>query len=110
MKYWLLLGVAIVLETIATTMLKLSEGFSKPLYAFGSILIFCAIFYMLSIIFNHIPVGVTYAIWSGLGIVLISIISWLFLNQKLDLAAIIGIAFIVIGVVIMQLFSKSTAH
>lgn len=78
MKYWLLLSVCIVLETVATSLLKLSEGFSKPVWGVVSIVIFSVILYVLSLIFKHIPVGIAYAVWSGLGIVLIALVSVIF--------------------------------
>ncbi|MGP1560830.1 MAG: DMT family transporter [Helicobacteraceae bacterium] len=106
MKYWLLLGVCIVLETVATSFLKLSEGFSKPVWGVVSILMFSVIFYVLSLIFKHIPVGIAYAVWSGLGIVLIALVSVIFLGQSIDKPGILGIALIVLGVIVINLFSK----
>ena len=109
-KYWILLGVSITLEVIATSLLKLSDGFAKPLYAVGSLVLFGILFYLLAIVFRHIPMGIAYAIWSGVGIVLISAIAYFFMGQKLDLPAIIGIGMIVAGVVVINLFSKSVSH
>lgn len=75
-KYWVLLGISITLEVVATSLLKLSDGFAKPLYAVGSLVLFGVLFYLLAIVFRHIPVGIAYAIWSGAGIVLISAIAY----------------------------------
>ena len=109
-KYWVLLGISIILEVVATSLLKLSDGFAKPLYAVGSLVLFGILFYMLAIVFRHIPMGIAYAIWSGAGIVLISATAYFFIGQKLDLPAIIGIGMIVAGVVVINLFSKSVSH
>lgn len=110
MKYWVLLCITIILEVIATSLLKLSDGFTKPIYAIISLAIFCVLFYFLSIVFKQIPIGIAYAIWSGVGIVLISLIAYFFMGQKLDAPAIIGILLIIAGVVVINLFSKSVSH
>ncbi len=75
-KYWILLSISITLEVVATSLLKLSDGFTKPLYAVGSLVLFGVLFYLLAIVFRHIPMGIAYAIWSGAGIVLISAIAY----------------------------------
>lgn len=110
MKHWTFLGIAIVAEVIATSALKASDGFSKlgpsVLVATGYI----AAFYFLSLTLRYIPVGVAYAIWAGLGIVLVAAISWVLYGQKLDMAAITGMALIIAGIVVMNLFSKVNAH
>jgi small multidrug resistance pump len=74
------------------------------------VLFYAGAFYFLSLSLRVMPVGVAYAIWSGVGIVLISLIGWVLFKQKLDLAAMIGIAFIVVGVLIVNLFSKAVGH
>jgi len=106
MNKWFVLGIAIVAETIATTALKSSEGFTRlvpsALVAVG----YTVSFYCLSLALRDIPVGVAYAIWSGVGIVLIATFGWVFLGQKLDAPAIIGLALIIAGVITMNLFSK----
>lgn len=107
MLHWVLLAICIVLEVAATTLLKLSNGFSNLYYALSSLLLFWILFFLLSIVFKYIAVGIAYAIWSGVGITLISIVGYIFLGQKLDAPAIIGIALIVLGVVIINVFSKS---
>jgi small multidrug resistance pump len=110
MKHWLFLGVAIVGEVIATSALKASEGFSRLVPSVVVVAGYIVAFYFLSLTLRHISVGVAYAIWSGLGVVLIAVIAWLLYGQKLDLAAMIGMALIVAGVLVMNLFSKVNAH
>ena len=110
MSGYLYLAIAIVAEVIATTALKAVEGFSKPLPLALVVLGYGTAFWMLSLVMKSIPVGVTYAIWSGLGIVLISIAGLLVYGQKLDLAALLGIALIIAGVLVIQLFSGSSGH
>ena len=110
MSGYLYLAIAIVAEVIATTALKAVEGFSKPLPLILVVVGYGIAFWMLSLVMKSIPVGVTYAIWSGLGIVLISIAGLLIYGQKLDLAALAGIGLIVAGVLVIQLFSGSTGH
>ena len=110
MNPYIFLGVAIVTEVIATTLLRFSEGFTKLGYTLGSLALYGVSFYMLSQVLSHIPTGIAYAIWSGIGIVLISLAGWIISGQKLDLPAIIGIIFICIGVLIINLLSKSSVH
>ena len=105
-----LLGAAIVSEVIATTALKSSDGFQRLLPSALAVIGYCVSFYLLSQVMKSIPTGVVYAIWSGVGIVLISLVAWLLHGQKLDLAAIGGMAMIVGGVLVIQLFSKTSGH
>ena len=109
-KQWLFLSLAIVSEVVATSALKSAEGFTRlwpsAVVAAG----YTCAFYFLSIALKTIPVGVAYAVWSGLGTTLIVLIGWAFLGQKLDFPALAGILLIVLGVVILNLFSKSTVH
>ncbi len=109
MKY-LYLATAIIAEVIATSSMKLSDGFTRPLWSLITILGYAIAFYCLSLTLKTIPTGIAYAIWSGVGIVLIALISWLFQGQKLDAPAIGGMALIVAGVVVMNVFSKTAAH
>ena len=106
--HWVYLTIAIIGEVIATTALKESAGFTKTfpsiLVAFG----YFIAFYFLSITLKYIPIGITYAIWSGIGICLISIIGFIRFNQSLDIAAKSGLLFIIIGVLIINFFSKTT--
>jgi len=110
MNPYIFLGIAIVTEVIATTLLRFSEGFTKLGFTLGSLALYGVSFYMLSQVLSHIPTGIAYAIWSGIGIVLISLAGWLISGQKLDLPAIIGITFICVGVLIINLLSKSSVH
>jgi small multidrug resistance pump len=110
MKYWLFLGAAIIAEVIATSALKASDSFSKTLPTTIVVIGYGLAFYFLSLTLKVIPVGVAYAIWSGLGIVLISIASWMLYGQKLDFPAIAGMGLIVAGVVVINVFSKTTGH
>lgn len=108
MKY-VFLGLAIVFEVVGSSFMKSSDGFTKWLPSTVVVIAYITCFYFLSVALKTIPLGVAYAVWAGLGIVLTAAISVLVFKQKLDLPAIIGIIFIVIGVVIMNFFSK-TAH
>lgn len=108
MKY-VFLGLAIVFEVIGSSFMKSSDGFTKWLPSTVVVVAYITCFYFLSLALKTIPLGVAYAVWAGLGIVLTAAISVLVFKQKLDLPAVIGIIFIVIGVVIMNFFSK-TAH
>jgi small multidrug resistance pump len=110
MKSWLLLAAAIFSEVIATSALKASEGFSKTTPSIIVIVGYGLAFYFLSLTLKTIPVGVAYAVWSGVGIVCVSIIGWFLFGQKLDLPALLGIGFILAGVIIMNVFSRSIVH
>lgn len=104
---WLYLSIAIFAEIIATTALKKAEGFSLLLPSVVTVVGYAIAFYFLSLSLRSIPVGIAYAVWSGVGIVAISIIGVIVFKQTLDLAALIGISFIVLGVLILNVFSKS---
>ena len=95
---WLYLAVAIVLEVVATSALKASDGFTRLWPSLLVLLGYAAAFYMLSITLRSMPVGVVYAIWSGVGVVLITLVGWLWFRQALDMAAFIGIGLIAAGV------------
>ncbi|MDR2224202.1 MAG: multidrug efflux SMR transporter [Flavobacteriaceae bacterium] len=110
MKNIIFLLIAILLETIATTSLKASEGFTKLFPTLITLIGYGGAFYLLSLTLRTIPIGIAYALWSGIGIVLVTIAAYFLYKQKLDLPALIGIIFIIIGVLIIQLFSKSQAH
>jgi small multidrug resistance pump len=110
MNKWLMLGIAIVAETIATSALKSSEGFSKLVPSVIVLAGYGVAFYFLSLTLRSIPVGIAYAVWSGVGIVLITAVGWAFFGQKLDAPALIGMALIIAGVVIMNVFSSAGAH
>jgi len=108
MKSYIFLICAILFEVIGTSFLKKTEQFSKPVPTLIFIISMMASFYMLSHALKGIPIGIAYAIWSAFGIVLISLIGYFVYQQNLDLPAIIGIIFIMVGVVINNIFSKST--
>ena len=110
MNKWLILGAAIVAETIATAALKSSEGFTKLIPSAVVIIGYGIAFYFLSITLRSIPVGIAYAIWAGVGIVLTAMIGFFVFQQRLDAAAMIGIGLIVSGVVVINLFSHSAGH
>ena len=107
---WVFLSIAILAEVIATSALKSSEGFSKIIPSSIVIVCYGIAFYFLSLTLKTIPVGIAYAIWSGVGITLISIIGYFIYKQTLDLSAIIGILLIIAGVIVINLFSKSVSH
>ncbi|WP_367187502.1 SMR family transporter [Henriciella sp.] len=104
------LTVAILAEVIGTTFLKLSDGFTKPGPSIATAVGYAVSFYFLSLTLQAIPTGIAYAVWSGLGIVLISVIAWLFLGQRLDAGAFAGMALILAGVLVINLFSKVTSY
>ncbi|HSC68640.1 MAG TPA: multidrug efflux SMR transporter [Cellvibrio sp.] len=110
MKSWLFLGIAILSEVVATSALKASEGFSKTTPSMMVLVGYGLAFYFLSLTLKTIPIGVAYAVWSGVGIIGVSIIGLLLFKQKLDFPALLGIGFILTGVIIMNVFSKSVAH
>ncbi|MBA6419129.1 DMT family transporter [Pseudomonas neustonica] len=110
MNHWFYLATAIVTEVIATSALKASEGFSKPLPSVVVVIGYLVSFYFLSLTLKTIPVGIAYAIWSGVGIVLISLVAWMLYGQKLDLPALIGMGMIMAGVMVINLFSSTTGH
>nr|WP_272506414.1 SMR family transporter [Moraxella bovis] len=105
-----LLAFAIISEVTGSTFLAKSDGFSKLIPICITLTCFAIAFYLLSHVVRVIPLGMTYAIWSGVGIVLTALIGIFILKQPLDTPAIIGMAFIVAGVVIMNVFSSVTAH
>ena len=108
--HWFYLLIAIFAEVVGTSALKASAGMTKLTPAAVVVLGYGAAFYLLSLTLDQIPVGVAYAIWSGVGIVLISLIGWRFFDQTLDMPAILGMGLIVLGVAVINLFSKSAAH
>ncbi|ARN73072.1 QacE family quaternary ammonium compound efflux SMR transporter [Oceanicoccus sagamiensis] len=104
---YIYLAVAIIAEVIGTTALKASEEFSKPIPSIIVVLGYGAAFYFLSLVLKTIPIGIAYAIWAGVGIVLVAIVGVVLFEQKLDLPAVIGMLLIVSGVVVMNAFSQS---
>ena len=107
---YLHLAIAIVAEVIATSALKASDGFTRIGPSLFVVVGYAVAFYFLSLTLRTMSVGVAYAIWCGAGIILIALIGWLVLGQKLDLPAILGMALIVAGVAVINLFSSSVRH
>ena len=110
MPGYLYLAIAIAAEVIATTSMKAIGGFNKPLPLLLVVCGYALAFWMLTLVVRTIPVGIAYAVWAGLGIVLVSIAALVLYQQKLDLPAIVGMGLIVSGVAVIQLFSQSTGH
>mgnify|MGYP001263643158 FL=1 len=110
MQPWVFLSIAIVSEVIATSCLKASEGFTRFWPSVVVVIGYLLAFYLLSLTLKTIPVGIAYAVWSGVGMVLIAMVGWLFLGQKLDMPAIIGLVFIITGVMVINIFSRTIAH
>ncbi len=99
---WVYLAIAIVSEVIATSALKASDGFTRLTPSVIVVVGYGVAFYCLSLTLRSIPVGMVYAIWSGVGIVLISLVGWLMFDQTLSPMALLGMAFITVGVVILN--------
>lgn len=110
MQQWIFLSIAIISEVIATSALKASVGFSRLWPSIIVVIGYALAFYFLSLTLRTIPIGMAYAIWSGVGVALVVLISWIFFGQKLDLPGIIGISLIVAGVIVLNLFSKTASH
>jgi len=108
--HWLYLAVAITAEVIATSALKASEGFTRTIPSVVVAIGHGVAFYFLSLTLKTLPVGVAYAVWSGLGVVLVSLVGYIFLGQSLDFAGCVGIGLIVAGVAVLNLFSTAAAH
>ena len=110
MNIWIVLGIAILAEVIGTLALKFSDGFSRLWPSVVTVIGYGVAFYCLSMTLKVIPMGISYAIWSGVGIVLISLAGWLLMKQSLDLPAVIGMSLIIAGVIVINLFSNSVPH
>lgn len=108
--HYIYLIVAVIFETAGTAFIKSSNEFTKLWPSLGVLICFAGAFYFLSLTLRHFPVGVMYALWSGLGIVLITLIGLFIFKQSLDAAAYIGIGLIMAGVVVINLFSNSSVH
>lgn len=110
MNHWVALTMAVVAEVIATTSLKATAEFTR---FWPSVLVvagYLLAFYFMTISLRVLPVGIMYAIWAGVGIVLVTLTGWLFYKQALDAPAIVGIGLIVAGVIVINIFSKSVVH
>lgn len=110
MNAWLQLLLAIVAEVVATSALKASDGFTRLWPAIIVVLGYSVSFYCLSLVLKTIPVGITYAVWSGLGIVLITLAAWWLYGQTIDTAGLVGMGLILAGVVVLNVFSTSGSH
>ena len=107
---YLLLSLAIAAEVLGTSALKASDGFTRLAPSLITVVAYGVSFYFLSLTLKSMPIGIAYAVWSGVGIVLISAIGWLLYGQRLDAPALIGLGLIVAGVLVVNLFSKSAGH
>ncbi|MGJ7541590.1 DMT family transporter [Variovorax sp. LT1R16] len=107
---WLYLAFAIVAEVAATSALKASEGFTRLGPSVLVVVGYGIAFFLLSLTLRTVSVGVAYAIWSGAGIVLVSLVGLVLFKQRLDGPAMLGMGLIVAGVAVIQLFSKTTSH
>jgi len=107
---YLYLAIAIVAEVIATSFLKSCEGFTRLWPSVVVLVGYAFAFYFLSLTLRSLSVGIVYAIWSGVGIVLVSVFAWILFGQKLDVPAVVGMVLIIAGVAVINLFSKTVAH
>ncbi|NRB18628.1 MAG: QacE family quaternary ammonium compound efflux SMR transporter [Rhodobacteraceae bacterium] len=107
---YIYLILAVVAETIGTTALQASKEFTRWLPSLIVVVSYALSFYLMALTLRFMPVGIVYATWSGLGIVLIAAIGYVVFGQKMDLAAVLGMALIILGIVVIQLFSKSASH
>ena len=110
MNTWIYLTFAILSEVIATASLKSTEGFTKLWPSMAVLVGYSAAFYFLSLTLEDIPIGVAYAVWSGVGVATITIVSVVFMDQKIDLAGVLGIGLIVVGVIVLRLYSGSSVE
>ena len=108
MNNWVYLGLAIFSEVVATASLKSTEGFTRFVPSIVVLIGYCSAFYFLSLTLDTIPIGVAYAVWSGVGVATITVVSYVLYGQKIDTTGIIGIGLIIAGVVVLRLFSEST--
>ncbi len=103
------LAIAVVFEVVGTTALKASDSLTKPVPALVMVISYAVTFFFMAQVMRYLPVGITYAIWSGLGIVFITCISAFYFKEWLDLPAFVGLTLIIAGIVIIQVFSKTAA-
>ncbi len=107
---WLYLAIAIMSEVVATSALKAAEGFTRFWPSLLVVIGYASAFYFLSLTLRTIPLGIAYAIWSGVGVALVSIFGWFIYHQSLSTGALVGIALIVLGVVVLNLSSTTVGH
>ena len=110
MQTYLYLLIAVVFETFGSSCLQASQQFTRFWPSVGVIIGFGAAFWFFTLVLKVLPLGVTYALWSGIGMVLIALSGWVLFGQKLDLAATLGIGLIIAGIVVINLFSNSSTH
>lgn len=110
MPFYAILILAVFAETIGTSALQASQQFSKLVPSVVVVVAYGVSFYLLSMTLKEMPVGIVYALWSGMGIVFIAIIGLLVFGQKLDLPAVLGIAMIISGIAVIHLFSNTAPH
>lgn len=110
MNAWMLLGSAIALEICATTLLKLSNGFTRPLYSVVSIALYSLCFWLLAFAFTRIPVGVAYALWSGVGILAMAVIGFAVFRQPLTLVQVAFMLLILVGAVGLSLVTPAASQ
>ncbi|GIR75374.1 MAG: multidrug efflux SMR transporter [Candidatus Thermoplasmatota archaeon] len=110
MNNWVYLGLAIVSEVLATASLKSTEGFTRLVPSIVVLVGYSAAFYFLSLTLDTIPIGVAYAVWSGVGVATITLVSFVLYDQKIDVAGLVGIGLIVAGVVVLRLFSETAVE
>ena len=105
---FLYLLIAVIAEVLATSAITAINGFTAPLPIVLTIIVYAIALFFLGLTFKSIPMGLAYALWSGAGIILISTVGWIYFKQQLDFAAVVGLSFMIIGIVIIHMFSKST--
>lgn len=110
MNHWVALAIAIVAEVVATSTLKMTAEFTKLVPSIVVVVGYAVAFYFMTLSLRVLPVGIMYAIWAGMGIVLVALIGWVVYKQVLDLPAILGLTLIIAGVVIINVFSNSVNH
>lgn len=109
-KAYLFLIIAVLFEGLGSTSLQASQQFTRFWPSVGVVVGFGSAFYCMMIVLNYLPLGITYAIWSGLGICLTAFLGWLIFKQQVDLPAILGMGLIIAGIVVINLFSKTATH
>ncbi|MCP3971004.1 MAG: QacE family quaternary ammonium compound efflux SMR transporter [Rhodobacteraceae bacterium] len=109
-KGYIALILAILTETIGTSAMQASQQFTRLVPSVLVVVAYALSFYFLAVVLKYIPVGVAYAIWSGVGIVFIALIGQFFFDQRLDLPAVLGIAMILAGLLVIHLFSGNASH
>lgn len=109
MPHWFYLSIAIVAEVVGTSFLKSAEGFTRLVPSVVVVVSYVVAFFFLGLALRTLPVGIAYAIWAGVGVALIALAGYVFFGQRLDVPAIVGMALIVAGVVVINVFSRTVA-